>query len=134
MKEADFMRRCQKRATDLGSRLFRNNVGTGWQGKTERRADGSMLIREPRPLHSGLAAGSSDLIGFVPVTITPDMVGQQIAVFASAEIKTAKGRATEEQKWWIDMVRGFGGIAGIVRTDEDLQELLTSKGLRKDDL
>ena len=115
LSEADFMRRCQKLATTLGGRLWRNNVGT-------------LLDKRGVPVHFGLAKGSSDLIGFVPVTITPDMVGQTLAVFASVEVKTLTGRVRPEQKDWIAMVQRFGGLAGIVRTDEDLTTMLTVTG------
>jgi hypothetical protein len=52
------------------TRLFRNNTGT------LRDANG-------RPVQFGLCKGSADLIGYRTITITPDMVGQQVAVFAS---------------------------------------------------
>lgn len=130
--EADFMRRCMKRATELGARLFRNNVGKAWIGKDEEiRATktvlvhkGDVVIRQARRFHAGLAEGSGDLIGFVPVVITPEMVGTTIAQFASPETKSATGRATTDQKAWMAMVIRFGGLAGIVRTDEDLTDLL----------
>ena len=51
------------------------------------------------------------------------MVGQKIAVFASAELKTAKGRPSEDQTNWINAVNLSGGIAGIVRSMKDFKEL-----------
>ena len=48
---------------DLGITGWRNNVGTGWAGKASKRDDGSVLVRDARPLHAGLCKGSSDLIG-----------------------------------------------------------------------
>lgn len=124
MLEADFMRRCLKRATDVGGRLFRNNVGTGWTGKVTRKPDGSITIRNPRPLHAGLAVGSGDLIGWVPVEITPDMVGQTVAVFASVETKTLRGRVTQGQVAWAKAVARAGGRSGIARSDADLDNIL----------
>ena len=75
---------------------------------------------------TGLARGSADLIGLRTVTITPEMVGQQVAVFTSIEVKTAKGRATAEQQNWLHMVRSLGGIAGIARSVRDAENLLDS--------
>lgn len=111
MTEADLMRRLMKLATDAGARLFRNNTG---------------VLKDERgvPVRFGLATGSSDLIGFVPVTVTPDMVGQTLAVFASVEVKTPTGRVRSEQADWIAMIRRFGGLAGIARTDQDLTDIL----------
>jgi len=95
-------------------RLFRNNTGTLPDPRTGR------------PVQFGLARGSADLIGLRTVTITPDMVGQQVAVFTSIAVKTPKGRATEAQQNWLQMVRSLGGIAGIARSVQDAQNLLDS--------
>lgn len=124
MREADFMRRCMKRATDAGGRLFRNNVGNGWVGRMSRNRDGSITISDPRPLHAGLAVGSGDLIGWMPVEITPEMVGQTVAVFASVETKGARGRASQAQMLWADAISRAGGLSGIARTDADLDNIL----------
>jgi len=95
-------------------RLFRNNTGTLPDPRTGR------------PVQFGLARGSADLIGLRTVTITPDMVGQQVAVFTSIEVKTQTGRATPAQQNWLHMVRRAGGIAGIARSVRDAQNLLDS--------
>lgn len=107
-----------------GAAMFRNNVGTAWTGEATRLKDGSVLIRNPRILHAGLAKGSSDLIGWRSITVTPDMVGQPVAVFASVEVKTKTGRATKEQIHWINTVNAAGGFAGIARSPEDAKNIL----------
>jgi len=93
-------------------RLFRNNTGSLPDPRTKR------------PVQFGLCKGSADLIGWKQVTITPDMVGQQMAVFASIEVKTPTGRLTPEQKNWMDAVQAAGGVAGIARSVEDAQQIL----------
>ena len=93
-------------------RLFRNNTGTLPDPRTGR------------PVQFGLAKGSADLIGLRTVTITPDMVGQQVAVFTSIEVKTQTGRATTAQQNWLQMVRRAGGIAGIARSVSDALEIV----------
>lgn len=127
------MRRCLKRATDAGARLFRNNVARAWVGNRVTKFTspqrvavqaGDVLVHNARPLHAGLAEGSGDLIGWTRITITPDMVGQTVAIFTSAEIKTARGRASDGQIAWADAVSGAGGLAAIVRTDADLDNIL----------
>lgn len=123
MLEADFMRRCMKRATDLGARLFRMNVGVAWVGEATKNRDGSITIRNPRPFKSGVP-GMSDLIGWAPVVVTPDMVGKTVAVYLAVETKSARGRASEEQKNFVGAVHKAGGRAGIARTDEDLEAIL----------
>jgi hypothetical protein len=92
-------------------RVFRNNVGAL---KTET----GQLVR------FGLEKSSSDLIGFRSIEITPDMVGKTIAQFVSIEIKTEKGKPTDGQKRWLDMILKFGGIAGVCRSIDDARALL----------
>lgn len=87
-------------------RLFRNNVG---------------MING---VQFGLCVGSSDLIGFQSVTVTPEMVGQKIAVFTAIEVKTESGKVSEPQTKFIEMVRKFGGIGAVVRSVDDAVELL----------
>ena len=92
-------------------RLYRNNTGT------LRDANG-------RPVQFGLAVGSADLIGWRTVTITPDMVGQRVAVFTSIEVKSSTGRLRPEQRQWMEAVQAAGGIAGVARSVEDAQSLI----------
>jgi len=92
------------------TRVFRNNTGT------LRDANG-------RPVQFGLCKGSADLIGWRTVVVTPEMVGQRIAVFTSIEVKTPTGRLRPEQQQWLDAVQAAGGIAGVARSVEDAQRL-----------
>ena len=80
------------------------------------------------PVRYGLQPGSSDLIGWRTVTITPEMVGQQVAVFTSIEVKTPTGRLRPEQKLWLDAVQAAGGIAGVARSVEDALRITTADG------
>jgi hypothetical protein len=93
-------------------RLFRNNTGSLPDPRTKR------------PVQFGLCKGSADLIGWKQVTITPDMVGQKMAVFASIEVKTPTGRLTPEQSNWLSVVQAAGGVAGVARSVEDAQQIL----------
>jgi hypothetical protein len=93
-------------------RLFRNNTGT------LKDANG-------RPVQFGLCKGSADLIGWTTRTITPEMVGTQVAVFTSIEVKTPTGRLRPEQQAWLDAVQAAGGVAGVARSVADAQQLLT---------
>ncbi|MEY3973778.1 MAG: hypothetical protein RIS59_139 [Pseudomonadota bacterium] len=93
-------------------RLFRNNTGTLPDPRTGR------------PVQFGLARGSADLIGWRTITITPEMVGQRVAVFTSIEVKTTSGRTTPAQQAWLGAVRTAGGIAGVARSVRDAEEIL----------
>jgi hypothetical protein len=100
-------------ACSIGTcRLFRNNTGT------LRDING-------RPVSFGLCKGSADLIGWTTLTITPQMVGQQIAVFTSIEVKAATGRIRPEQQQWLNAVQAAGGIAGVARSVGEAMDLLS---------
>jgi len=99
---------------------FRQNTGIGWQGEIERIGPRDIIIRNARPVHFGLIKGSSDLIGWRSIKITPEMVGHKIAVFSAIECKTKTGRTTEEQQNFINRVRGAGGIAFVAREAADV--------------
>jgi hypothetical protein len=92
-------------------RLWRNNVGR-------------LLDQQGRMVTFGLCPGSADLIGYSTVTITPEMVGQAVAVFAAVEVKTPTGRVRPEQTAWLDHVTAAGGLAGIARSVEEAQRIL----------
>jgi hypothetical protein len=78
-----------------------------------------------RRVASGLQAkGSSDLIGFRPVVITPEMVGSTVAVFCAVEVKTPTGKVSPEQRHFIDVILKNGGFAGVSRSVDDAIRVL----------
>lgn len=95
------------------ARLFRNQCGQLPDPRTGR------------PVQFGLARGSADLIGWRTVTITPDMVGQRLAVFTSLEVKTPTGRLTPAQHNWLGAVRQAGGVAGVARSVGDALQIVS---------
>lgn len=109
-------------------RIFRNNVGNGVTGSKMTRIDkpctmslhaGDWVVRNGRRIQFGLCPGSSDLIGWRTVTITPDMVGKQLAVFTAVEVKASTGRPSDDQVNFIQSVRDAGGLAGVARTVDE---------------
>lgn len=118
----------------LGSRLFRNNVGMAWTGQTNgpikdyisvSLSPGDLVIRKARPFHAGHPKGSPDLIGWTTIEITPNLVGQKIAVYTAIEAKTEHVSATKEQKQFIKTVLEAGGIATIARKFEDVLKAIS---------
>ena len=97
-------------------RLYRNNTGT-------------LRDQHGRPVSFGLCKGSADLIGWRTVTVTPEMVGQQVAVFTSIEVKAASGRLRPEQRQWLDAVQAAGGIGGVARSVADAVAILAADGV-----
>lgn len=112
--------------TDLQQRI-RLALGTHPELRIFRNQVGSLPDpRSGRLVQFGLARGSADLIGWRTVTITPDMVGQRIAVFTSIEVKTPTGRVRPEQQAWLACVQQCGGIGGVARSVVDALTIVKS--------
>lgn len=107
-----------------GSTVFKNETGGFWTGKVIHKAQDQVTLANARMIQCGLCAGGHDIIGWHPVTITPDMVGQTVALFTSVEVKTGSGRPTKEQTAFLHAVANAGGIAGIARSVEEAIALL----------
>ncbi|WP_434132723.1 VRR-NUC domain-containing protein [Sporomusa sphaeroides] len=112
--------------------FWRINVGQGWTGNARhfsRKQEitvepGDVLIKKARTFNTGAPEGFSDLIGAVPTIITPEMIGQQIAVFSAIEVKTETGKSSAEQKQFIANIQHIGGRAGVARSPEDAIRIL----------
>jgi hypothetical protein len=110
MGEMAILRQIMLSCGNGAARLWRNQVG-------------QYELKDGRILRSGLCKGSSDLIGWRTVEVTPDMVGQRVAVFVALEVKD-RGRLTAEQAQFLEVVRRAGGIAAEVRSVDDAQAAL----------
>lgn len=122
MKEIELGKRICLMASNLGHRIFRSNVGEGWIGKAvffSKPAKievypGDVIIRKAKRIHFGLCKGQGDYIGF-----------SKDGKFISVELKTEMGSVREEQVLFSDAVNRSGGIAGIVRDEEQAFDLLS---------
>ena len=131
--EKDVERTLILRASQCGSIIFKNEVGAAWQGEIDKRNSvipQKIVLKNCRRVTYGLCTGSSDLIGWTPVTITPDMVGKKLAVFTAVEVKLNKNgkyKATEDQLRFISAVKNNGGYAGVADCKQDLEEIINGK-------
>lgn len=133
MKETELLKQIQLAFTNLGARLFRNNTGLGWAGRSQvfayetmvKVGPGDVVIRQARPLHAGLCIGSSDLIGWNKQLITEAHIGREVAIFTAIEGKTGTTRLTKEQESFLSAVRSSGGNAGVVRSVDDAVEVIS---------
>lgn len=97
--------------------VFRNHTGA---------------LRDPRTgqmVRFGLAPGSPDLVGWRTVTVTPEMVGQRLAVFCGLEVKIPGGRVRADQMHFLDRLRDAGGVAGVVRSEDEAVAILSDRDL-----
>lgn len=102
-------------------RVFRNNNGV-------------LQDRHGNYVTYGLGPGTSDLIGWTIVMVTPQMIGRRLAVFTALEVKRPKGgRRTLEQKSFISTVLKHGGLAGFARSIDEAYAILGADLSRRDD-
>lgn len=113
--EAPILADVRLEASKIGCRLFRNNRGLFYTLNGDKT-------------RAGLEAdGASDLIGFAPVTITPDMVGKTLAVLLVAETKksTWKKPSTDterQQEKFINFINKSGGIGFFINDPQALKK------------
>lgn len=131
--EQTVLREFLLKVSELGNRFFRVNSGMGWTGKTTGPvktkttivlSPGDMVLRKARPFHAGFPKGSSDLVGWTRINITPNMVGRRLAVFTAAEIKTKNVRTTSQQRAFINLVKKSGGIGVVAKQFDHLLEAI----------
>jgi hypothetical protein len=106
-------------ASKIGARLFRQNTGLGWVGRIAGKTAKTITLENPRPLHAGLCTGSSDVIGIMPVIVTPEMVGRTVGLFVAIEVKTGNVPVSQEQARFLAMVRDCGGVAMLAKSAPD---------------
>ena len=100
--------------SEAGCTVWRNESALAWVGRVIHQQGDTVTLAGARRLRAGLCTGSSDLIGIHKPT------GRLVAI----EVKTSTGRATPEQRTFIDAVLAAGGIAGIARSPEEALSLL----------
>jgi hypothetical protein len=118
MNAHDLTVKVWKEASELGYRLFRNNIGKTWIGQSEyfnyrqniAVEPGDVVIRKARRFNAGLYVGSGDLIGW-----------NKQGKFTSFEIKANNDTVKPEQKNWHDNVINAGGESRIIRSLSDLK-------------
>lgn len=118
MTESDILQQVRLKASQLGAIVWRNNQGA---------------YKDPKGYYIKYGVcnpGGSDLIGYMPLIITEEMIGVKMAIFTALEIKSISGRATQEQINFIDNVNKNGGISAIIRSVDDLDRVIEN-ALRK---
>ena len=111
--ETNIVNDIQLALSQRGCRLFKNVRGM------------FLSLDGKRKIRAGMQPeGSSDLIGWVKVRITPEMVNSEIAVFCAIEVKTATGATKPEQLHFINTVLQSRGFAGVARDAEQALKII----------
>jgi hypothetical protein len=112
----------REKASQLGMRVWRNNVGAYVDKRGVPIRYG--LANESSQMNKAIK--SSDLIGIRPVTITQDMVGKVIGQFVAIECKEEAWKFSENderakaQLNFINIVNNLGGYALFCNNEEVL--------------
>ena len=93
------------------TRLLRINAGVAWQGTVIERTQHRLVLARPYAIRLA-APGVSDLIGWTH--------GRFVAV----EVKGPRGRVTDEQAAFLELVRRSGGLAGVARSVDDARAII----------
>jgi hypothetical protein len=120
--------------------LFPNPTGIGVVGQIVpfNFGDKSAAVNNPRYISFGLGSipGAKkggefpDFIGWHETTITPEMVGLNVAIFTGIEVKRPNKKPTEGQQKKINLIRSRGGLAGCARSVEEAQEIINEIDIR----
>ena len=101
--ESNISKRVMLAVSKLNAKIFRNSVGFDFE----------------RNIHYGLAKGSHDLIGWVPIKITNKHVGMTLAVFLGIEVKGDKTPLKKHQRNFMQRLADDGGISVLARGNEN---------------
>ncbi len=111
--EAHVQNQVRLEASKKGATLMRNNVGVLMDARGVPVRFG--LANDSKQMNTKMK--SSDLIGFTPVHITPDMVGSTLAQFTAREVKASgwrfnpKDKREQAQLRFIELIVANGGDA-----------------------
>lgn len=91
---------------------------------------GNFLTMDGRHVAVG-QPGVSDLIGITAHVVTQEDVGRTIGIFTAMETKKIKDNTEKQRKEsqgnFLARVNALGGIAGIVRSEEDALSMVSGK-------
>ena len=97
------------------TRLLRINAGVAWQGSVLQHNRDLLVLAHPRAIRLA-APGVSDIIGWT-----------EGGRFVAIEVKAPRGRVTDEQAAFIELVRRSGGLAGVARSVDDARAILEGR-------
>lgn len=111
MRESAVLARVRLALSGAGFVMFRNNIG-------QYKNDAGHVIR-----YGVSNPGGSDLLGWLSITITPGMVGKQIAQFVAVECKAEGGKLSVQQQNFLRQVKLAGGVARVAWGENNMEEI-----------
>lgn len=125
MAESELYRSIPLAFSNGDTRLWRANAGLAWAGTILQRTPRTLTLMDYRPIKLG-PDGFSDLFGVKRTLITPEMAGRYLGVFSGIECKSERGKPTDQQALFLDLLRSMHAYHGIARSIEDARRILTT--------
>lgn len=94
-------------------RLFKINAGRGYVGQVVKHTGQLLILKNPSVLHAAPTSWP-DLSGWTSVIVTPDMVGQRVAIFTGEEVKAGRDSLTPGQRKFGSLIKEMGGIFKVI--------------------
>ena len=91
---------------------------------TFRNHCGALRDSRGKMVTFGLSPGSPDLVGWKSVVVTPEMIGQRLAVFVGVEVKMPGEKPRDDQAHWLGQLGQAGGVAGVATSVAEAVALL----------
>lgn len=104
-----------------GCTCWRNETAGAWVGRTVYTKGTEVSLRDAKRIQAGLCVGSPDIVGY-----TSD--GRFVGIEAK---RPGGGRVSKEQERFIEVARANRCVVGVVRSVEELREILLQYGLTR---
>lgn len=123
MKEQSIQAETMVSLSQHGHYCLRVNSGEFWGGKMIGHDGLHVMLEHPTRIH-GAPPGTSDLIGCITRTITPEMVGRRIAQLFCIEMKRPGDKPEKHQERYLAMMRSRGALAGVATSADSALKIL----------
>lgn len=100
------------------TRLLRINSGKAWAGKIIEQSATRLVLLHYHAVQLA-PAGTADLFGWT--------TEEGRAIATAIEAKTGTGRATKEQRDFLELLVKMGGKAGVARSVEDARRIVNGE-------
>jgi hypothetical protein len=120
-KHEEIIDQTKKYLHKIGGRAWQTYPGIAWKGQARR--NGSTVILNNAVAFEAHTEGEPDLHAYIPKTITQEMVGKTVLLFAKIEVKTEKQMLTHEQRIRLEYITANGGYGLMIRPEEGINNI-----------
>lgn len=119
MNEHEIQNAIRQALQFLPGEFWRINVGAGYMYHG--------FQKKPQWFSTGVPKGFPDLIGIIPHKITESDIGKIMGQFCFVEVKSEKGKTTNDQRLFHHFLLENGACGGVARSVEEAVDLFRKK-------